>query len=139
MHDKSDQQATIYDSYNFELATKTIKSIKISSFTEICSLTNEKKYSSDNLTQKHLLSEQFVAWSCNGSRVVPLNDYINNRIYQELRNEEDYNEVKSEERVLLDLRASSGCTIEAKNLERHDSKISISIQLKVAATKKNES
>ena len=51
-YDKSDQHATIYNSYNYELAAKTIKSIKLSNFTEIYSLTNEKKYSIDNLTQK---------------------------------------------------------------------------------------
>ena len=42
VYDKSDQHATIYDSYNHELAAKTIKSIKLSNFTEIYSLTNEK-------------------------------------------------------------------------------------------------
>ena len=43
MYDKSDQHATIYDSYNFELATKTVKSIRFSNFTEIYSLTNKNK------------------------------------------------------------------------------------------------
>ena len=41
--DKSDKHATIYDSYNAELASKYIKSVKLSNFTEIYSLTNEKK------------------------------------------------------------------------------------------------
>ena len=40
--DKSDKHATIYDSYNAELASKYIKSVKLSNFTEIYSLTNEK-------------------------------------------------------------------------------------------------
>ena len=35
----------IYDSYNVELAAKTIKSVKRSNFTEVYSLTNEKKKS----------------------------------------------------------------------------------------------
>ena len=135
MHEKSDQHATIYDSYNSELATKTIKSIKLSNFTEIYSLTNEKKYCTDNLIQKSLLYKQFVAWSCNGSSVAPLTNYINNPIYQELTNEEDYNEVKSDERVYIDLRASSEYTNEAEKLERNDSKTNVSIQLKAPATK----
>ena len=118
VYDKSDQHATIYNSYNFELAAKTIKSIKLSNFTEIYSLIYEKKYSIDNLTQKHLLYKQFVAWSCSGSRVAPLTDYINNPIYQELTNEEDYNEAKNGERVSLDLRASSGYTNEAKKTRK---------------------
>ena len=53
--DKSDKHTTIYDSYNAELAAKYIKSVQVSNFTEIYSLTNEKKYGMDNLTQKHLL------------------------------------------------------------------------------------
>ena len=59
--DKRDKHTTIYDSYNAELAAKYIKTIKLSNFTEIYSLTNEKKYDSDNLTQKHLLFKQFLA------------------------------------------------------------------------------
>ena len=42
VYEKSDKHASIYDSYNFELAAKTVKSIKLSNFTEIYSLTNEK-------------------------------------------------------------------------------------------------
>ena len=38
MYDKSDQHATIYDSYNFELAAKTIKSIKLFSLKFTASL-----------------------------------------------------------------------------------------------------
>ena len=61
VYDKSDQHTTIYNSYNFELAAKTIKSIKLFSFTEIYSLTNEKTHSIDNLPEKHLLYKQCVA------------------------------------------------------------------------------
>ena len=61
--DKSDKHTSIYDSYNVELATKYIKSLKLSNFTEIYSLKNEKIYDVDNLTQKYLLYKQFVAWS----------------------------------------------------------------------------
>lgn len=43
VYGKSDKHATIYDSYNVELAPKTIKSVKLSNVTEIYSLTNEKK------------------------------------------------------------------------------------------------
>ena len=43
VYDKSGKHATIYDSYNIELAPKTIKSVKLSNVTDIYSLTNEKK------------------------------------------------------------------------------------------------
>ena len=55
VYNKSDKHTTIYDSYNHELAAKQIKSLNVSNFTEIYSLTNEKKYDIDNLTQRHLL------------------------------------------------------------------------------------
>ena len=83
-----------------------------------------------------MLYKQFTTWSCNGSSIAPLTDYINNPIYQELIDKEDYNEVKSDDRIYLDLRASSGYMNKAKKLERNDSKINVSIQLKAAATKK---
>ena len=136
LYDKSNQHATIYDSYNFDLAAKTIQSIRPSNFSDIYSLTDEKKYSINNLTQKYLLYKLFVAWGCNGSSVAPLTDYINNPIHQELIDKEDYNEVESDEVIYLDLRTSSGYTNKAGKLERNDSKINVFIQLKTSAPKK---
>lgn len=49
--DKSDKHTTIYDSYNRELASQEIKTLKLSNFAEIYSLTNEKRYDVDNLMQ----------------------------------------------------------------------------------------
>ena len=125
LNDKSDKHTTIYDSYNRELAAQKIKTLQLSNFTEIYSLTNEKKYDIDNLTQKHLLYKQFVAWNCNGSNVAPLTDYMDNPIYRELPDEEEYYSLKSNEKVYLDLRASSGYLKEAEKLERNDSKINL--------------
>ena len=92
---KRDKHTTIYDSYDRELASQMIKSLQLSNFTEIYNLTNEKNYSIDNLTQKHLLYKQFVAWNCNGSSVAPLTEYMNNPIFQELLDEESYYSLKS--------------------------------------------
>ena len=136
VYDESDKHTTIYDSYNVKLAAKTIKSVKLSNSIKIYSLTNEKTYDIDNLTQRYLLYKQFVAWNCNGSIVVPLTDYITNPIYQELIDENDYFETKINERIYLDLKTSSGYTNETEKLERNDSKITLSILLKAAATKK---
>ena len=136
VHDKSDKHTTIYDSYNCEMAAQNIKSLKLTNFTEVYSLTNEKKYDVDNLTQRHLLWKQFVAWNCNGSSVAPIVDYINNPIFQELPDEDKYFSQTSDERIYLDLRATSGYVKEAEKLERNDSKINLHIMLKKAATKK---
>ena len=56
VYDKSDKHTTIYDgSYNHELAAKRKKSVRLSNFTEIYSLTNETKYDVNNLTERHIL------------------------------------------------------------------------------------
>ena len=106
----------------------------MTNFTEIYSLTNEKKYDIDNLTQRHLLYKQFVAWSCNRLSVATLSDYMNNPVFQEFISEDGYFGVKSDERVYVDLRASSGYVKEAEKLERNDSKISLHLLLKEVAT-----
>ena len=96
----------------------------------------KKKYDVDNSTQKYLLYKQFVAWSCNSCSTAPLIDYINNPVYQELIDENYYNSVCSDERVYLDLQASADYTSEEEKLERNNSKINLSIQLKNSAIKK---
>ena len=136
VYDKSDKHTIIFESSNHELAAKRIKSLKLSNFTEISSLTNGKKYDINNLTQRHLLYKRFMAWSCGGSSVALLSDYMDNPIFQELVSEDDYFGVKSDERMYLDLRASSGYVNKAEKLERNDSKINLHIMLKEATTKK---
>ena len=83
-----------------------------------------------------MLYKQFVAWSCNGSSVTPLTDYINDPIYQEPIDEDKYFETKSDEGIYLHLRASSGYTNKTEKLNRNNSKINLSIFLKEVATKK---
>ena len=136
VYDKSDKHTAIYDSYNHELAAKRIKSVRLSNFTEIYSLINEKKYDVNDLTQRHLLYKQFVAWSYDGSSVAPLSDYLNNPVFQELPSEDEYFDVRSDERMYLELRVSSGYVKEAEKSERNNSKINLHILLKEAATKK---
>ena len=60
-------------------------------------------------------------------------DYMDNPIYRELPTKEEYYSLKSDERVYLALRASSGHVREAEKLERNDSKINLEITLKETA------
>ena len=60
---------------------------------------------------------------------------MNNPAFQELASKDEYFDVRSDERMYLDLRASSGYVKEAEKLERQDSKINLHILLKEAATK----
>ena len=52
--DKSDKHTTIYNSYNRELTSQTIKTLQLSNLTEIYSLTNEKKIRHRQLDTKTL-------------------------------------------------------------------------------------
>ena len=72
-------------------------------------------------------------WNCNGLSVAPLTDYIDDPIFREFPDEEEYFRLKSDERIYLDLRATSGYVKEAEKLERNDSKINLMITLKKAA------
>ena len=74
-----------------------------------------------------------MTWHCNGSSVAPLVDYIDNPIYKELPTEEECYAKTSDERVYVDLRASSGYVKEMEKLERNDSKINLEITLNAAA------
>ena len=77
-----------------------------------------------------------MAWGCGGSSVASLSDYINNPVFQELVGEDDYFDFRSDERMYLDLRTSSGYVKEAEKIERNDSKINLHITLKETATTK---
>ena len=55
---------------------------------------------------------------------------MNNPILQELPNGDIYFSLKSDEKIYLDLRVSSGYVKEAEKLERNDSKLNLQIILK---------
>ena len=57
---------------------------------------------------------------------------MDNPIFRKLPDEEEYFSLKSDEKVYLDLRATSGYVKEAEKLERNDSKINLQITLKKA-------
>ena len=61
---------------------------------------------------------------------------MNNPVYQQLVPEDEYFYVKRDEMLYLDLRSSSGYVKETEKHERNDSKITLHVLLKQAATKK---
>ena len=61
---------------------------------------------------------------------------MNNPIFQELPDEDKYFSVTNNNRISLDLRATSGYVKEAEKLERNNSEIILYIMLKTIATKK---
>ena len=61
---------------------------------------------------------------------------MNNPIFQELPDKDKYFSVTHDNRMYLDLRATSGYLKEAEKLERNDPEINLNILLKAAATYK---
>ena len=97
-------------------------------------MTNEQNTTWTNLTQKHPLYKQFIAWACNGCSTATL--LIHKQSCSPRTDSRSQVWLCKERRKGLDLRASCGYTQEAEKLERNDSKINLGITLKNSATKK---
>ena len=134
VYDKSDQHKTIYDSYNVEVASEKIKSLKIGNPSLTYAPTNEIKYDFDDTEDAYWLYAQFVAFVCNGYTIAPLTDYENNPTCRDLTKTDKY--FSSDEKMYLDLRRSKGYMDELESLNRDDSKLTLTVTLKDAATKK---
>ena len=63
MCNKNDQHQTIYDSYNIELAAKTVQSLTIENASNTYSLTGTLELNIDNANDKHILYQIFVAYT----------------------------------------------------------------------------
>ena len=135
IYGKSDQHQKIYDSYDVELAVKFIQALTLENASTTYSLTRKLKYDISNEDDKHWLYEMFVACYCNGCNMVPLIQYKNNEIKQELTKENDYFSSKSDERLYIDMRRSKGYTDELEKLTRDIGGVNLSLKLKAAVTK----
>ena len=136
VYDKSDKHLIIYDSYNGECVVQKIESVELANISKAYSVTNTVNIDTPNDTQKHMLWKQFVTWNCNGYSAVLISDYINNPTFQELPVEKDYFGNDSDERVYIEFRDSLGYTNEIEKPSRNDSKLTLTIELKSALTKK---
>ena len=81
VYDKSYQHTTIYDSYDLELATKLIKTIKFENTSTTYSLTGKLSYDLESEDDKNILYKMLVAHSCDGYSSAPLTQNKNNQIY----------------------------------------------------------
>ena len=68
--------------------------------------------------------------------MAPLTQYKNKEIEQELTKENNYFSSKSDESLYIDMGKSKGCTNELEKLMHNERGVSLSLKLKVAATKK---
>ena len=133
VYNKSSQHKTIYDSYNVEVATQKIKSLKIGNTSSTYTLTNEIKYYVDDTEDAYWVYAQLVAFVCKGSTIAHITDYVNNPTYQDLTEADKL--FCSIEKLYPDLRRFKGYTNELESFIRDDSKLTLTVKLKDAATK----
>ena len=138
VYDKSYQHLTIYDSYDLELAAKLIKSVKFENTSTTYSLTGKLDYDVNKNDELDILYKTFFAFQCNDCSTVPLSQYKNNEIFQEITTEENYTTATNytDDRILIDLQGSKGYIDELEKITRDDSGLGIAVTLKKAAAKK---
>ena len=135
--EKSYQHLTAHDSYDAELAAKTVGNIRLDNVNSIYDSYTTDKFDLTDENDKMLLYKNFVAYVTDGCSTAPLPEYRNNEIYnKEVTKYKDYFSCKSDERLYIDLRRSRGYTGELEKLVRNDSGVSLTINLKDAATYK---
>ena len=133
--DRSDHHLSIYDSYNSEVAATKIKTIKLQNALNTYSKFNTVKINLEDEEDRYTLCNAFTAWVSNSSSLVPESDFMYNKTKQELPNRNTYF-TDLDERVYIDIRRSKGYTSEFERVNRDDSDLSITIDLKAAAAKK---
>ena len=75
VYDRSYQHATIYDSYDLELAAKLINTIKFENTSTTYSFTGKLSYDLTRKDDKNMLYKMLVAHSCDGCSSAPLTQY----------------------------------------------------------------
>ena len=133
--DKSDQHLNIYDSYNAETAATSIKYLKLQNASNTYSEFNTIKLDLTDEEDRYILYNAFVAWVTKGSSIVPESDYLYNEVRQELPTRNKYF-TDSDEKVYIDIRRSKGYTGEFERVNRNDSDLVVTVDLKAAAGKK---
>ena len=87
VYDKSDQQNTVFDSYNIELASTKTKILTSENAANTYSVFNGVKFDTGDEHNKYVLYHQFVAYVCDGCSIALLTDYANDVVYPELPNQ----------------------------------------------------
>ena len=83
-----------------------------------------------------MLYKMFIAHSCNGCSSLPLAQYKNNPIYQDITEEDRFTDNERDDRIYIDMRRSKGYNDELEKINRDDSSIALTISLKAAAANK---
>ena len=116
VYDKLFQHTTVCDSYDLELASILIKTIKFETTSTTYSLTGKLSYDLEKEDDKNILYKMLVAKTCEGCSTAPLTQYRNNEIYQEITEEDVFTTNKKDDRIWIDVRKSKGYTDELEKI-----------------------
>ena len=136
VYDDSYQHTTVYDSYDLEVAAKLIKTIKFENPSSTYSLTGKLTYDLTKDEDKYQLYCMLAAFTCGGCSSALLMQNINNPVFQELTDEDEYTHQKRDDRIYIDIQRSKGYTAELEKINRDDSQLALMISLKDAAKSK---
>ena len=125
----------MFDSYNAEVAATQIKSIKLQNASTTYSRYNDIKFDLEDEEDRFTLYSSFIAFVTNGSSIVPESHYVYNDIRKELPNRRNHF-TDSDEKVYINIRRSKGYTSELERVNRDDSDLSVTVDLKAAASNK---
>ena len=116
VYDKLFQHTTVCDSYDLELASILIKTIKFETTSTTYSLTGKLSYDIEKEDDKNILYKMLVAKTCEGCSTAPLTQYRNNEIYQEITEEDVFTTNNKDDRIWIDMRKSKGYTDELEKI-----------------------
>ena len=116
VYDKLFQHTTVGDSYDLELASILIRTIKFETTSTTYSLTGKLSYDLEKEDDKNILYKMLVAKTCEGCSTAPLTQYRNNEIYQEITEEDVFTTNNKDDRIWIDMRKSKGYTDELEKI-----------------------
>ena len=137
VYDSNEQHKSIYDSHNAEVAVGQISPIKLENVSDTYSEFNTIKFVLTDEHDRYILYFAFTTWICKGPSIAPLTYYAHNINYQKAVRQEKYFP-DSDEKVYIDLRSGKGHTGEFERINRDDSDLTITAELKAPARTKNE-
>ena len=77
-----------------------------------------------------------ATFTCRGCSSAPLTQYINNPIYQELTEQDEYTGNERDDHIYIDIRRTKGYADELEKTNRDDRQLALTIDLKATAKSK---
>ena len=130
------QHTTIFDSFDLQLASKLIQTIKFENTTTTYSLTRKFSYDFEKDDDKNILYKMFIAKQCNGCSTAPLTQYKKNEIYQEITTEDECTTNNTDDRIWINMKRSKRYTDKLEKTNRDDGGLAVVIGFIEATTTK---